>query len=187
MTELAIRRLTLRKTTTVAVLSRLPAQMLSLGIRFDIDPMTYDDEEEEDDDEGEGEAEEKGLGASAAVISKMGNLKELRIAGVGEGSLNWQKDQDRALSSMFDKLHQLEKVSIISYYAHHVHSGLNGDSVMFSLVQHNPNLRDVRFHGIYFTAAAFASLAQLQHLTHITLGMAYGVGEEFRLTQFSRC
>ena len=40
---------------------------------------------------------------------------------------------------------------------------------MSSLVLQNPNLSHIRFHGINFTAAAFASLAQLQHLSHITL------------------
>ena len=163
----AIRRLTLRYGTTVAVLDRLPAaQMLSLDIRFDFDPAASDNDEDEDDG---GEDEKEGPDEFAAVISQMSNLKEVSIYDTGHDSPNGSKYH--ALSSMFDKLRQLEKVSIITKHARFVHGGSHGDSYVFSLVQHNPNLRDVCLRGIRFTLAAFASLAQLHHLSHITLNL----------------
>ena len=162
----AIRHLTLQMPATVAVLSRLPAaQMLSLDVRFAFDSVAYEVEEEDED----GEDEKEGLDEFAAVISRMSNLKELSIFDVGTGSSNEKKDQIQAPSSMSDKLHQLEKLSIITNYAHFAESRFNWDSVMFSLSQQNPNLRDICFRGIDLTSAAFASLAELQHLSHITM------------------
>ena len=163
----AIRRLCLQEDAKVAVLDRLPAaQMLSLDIRFDFDPAASDEEDDEDD---EVENEKKGPDEFATVISQMSNLKQLSIYDAGQYSPNANKDPYHALSSMFDKLRQLEKVSIITKHARFSHSVSNGDSVVFSLVQQNPNLSDVCLHGIHFTTAAFTSLAQLQHLSHIEL------------------
>ena len=49
--------------------------------------------------------------------------------------------------------------------------GFNLDSVMISLVQQNPNLRDVYLSCIDLTSAAFASLAQLHYLRQIALDL----------------
>ena len=156
----AIRRLELEEGATVAVLDRLPAaQMLSLHVEFDFDPVAHHDEE---DDEKHGPEE------FAAVISRMSNLKELSIFD-RQKSRNANKDPYPALSSIFDKVHQLQKVCIMTDHARFSHSGLNGDRVMFALAQQNPNLSNVLFRGIEFTSAAFASLAQLRHMSRITL------------------
>ena len=164
----AIRRLSLRRGVTGALLHNLPAdQMLSLHI--ELEEKAY---EEEDQDIG--------LKACAPVIAEMNNLKELDISLRFATAADQKMCAIHALSSMFDQLHQLQKVSIISNFAHSVQSRFNGDSVMYSLVQENPNLRDIHFRGFYFTAAAFASLAQLHHMSHISLELYSGVDSDIK-------
>ena len=163
----AIRRLSLQEDAKVAVLRRLPAaQMLSLNVSFDFDPAASDDEDDGEENEKDGPEE------FSAVISRMSNLKELSILDIGEEASNGQ-DPYHAFSSMINRLRQLERAYIITDHTRFVHSGSNGDSVVFSLVQQNPNLRDLRLRGIRFTPAAFASLAQLQHLSHVSLNLCY--------------
>ena len=72
-----------------------------------------------------------------------------------------------AFSSMFDDLPQLEKICII--VAADGRAMVNGDKIMCSLVQQSATLCHVFFCGINFTAAAYASLAQLQNLSDLTL------------------
>ena len=164
----AIRRLTLQAETTVAVLDRLPAaQMLSLDLRFDFDSATHEVENDGGADENEG------LDEFATVIARMSSLKELSIYDIRRRSPTKTQDPGQALSIMFNKLHHLEKVSIVTNYANFIHSGSNRDSIMLSLGQQNPNLRDVCFRGIDFTPAAFASLAQLRHVSHISLELFF--------------
>ena len=99
------------------------------------------------------------LRACAAVISEMRYLKELSFFVHLNSRI--RMDASQILSRMFHRLHQLEKVSI---RVESNHSYGNGDNIIFSLVQQNAQLRDVRFSGFNFTSAAYASLAQLQHL-----------------------
>ena len=155
----AIRRLALLEETTPAVLRRLPAaQMLSLNVSFELGPVVDHDEEDG------GEDEKPEMNEFASVISRMTNLKELSIRDLESNAPNAWKDPTQALRSMFEKLHQLEEISI-----HFMPCGFNLDSVMISLVQQNPNLRKVSLNFFDLTSAAFASLARLQHLSHINL------------------
>ena len=143
-------------TTTVAVLGGLPAaQMLSLSLLLEFDHVA-----DQDEDDG-GEDEEEGMHQFVEVISRMTNLKELRL---DAGYENLLTDPTQALRSIIDKLHQLEKIFI--YFRP---CEFNMDSVISLLVQRNPNLRDVSFADADFTSAASASLAQLQHLSHIAV------------------
>ena len=181
----AIRHLSLREIASVALLRSLPAaQLLGLDVRVSIE---FDFEDEDEHEHGNGGGEEgdefrqwcektrtasirfEELQPYTRVIGEMSNLKELAIM------CHFEHRRDRAdpgleLTSMFAGLHQLEKVSISLY---HMGTCLKADKIMDSLVQPNPNLRDVSFRGIEFSPAAYASLAQLHHLSIIFLGMDY--------------
>ena len=160
----AIKRLTMRKDMTFALLNSLPAeQMLSVNMTIGTD-RTVDKEQMDAD-----------LIESAAVISRMSNLKELCVSGNLSPSPNRGVDLCHALVSMFETLHVLEKVSI---GINHDHNEGHVNSIITSLVQENANLRDVRFANIYLTAAAYVSLAQLNNLSNITLEMADNIRGE---------
>ena len=159
----AIRRLTMYERMTVALLERLPAaQMLGLNVKFDFHSVEYDVNNEKD--------EEEELEACAAVIGEMINLTELSITVfLTDSSPKRRTDPSLALSRMFARMHQLEKVSITVSNDHSRKE--SGQMIMSSLVQQNANLRHVYFSGINITAAAYQLLAQLHHLSHITLDM----------------
>ena len=156
----AIKSLDVNEGTSVALLKSLPAaQMLSLSVRL-VFPIVgiYDDEEEEEDK----------LEEWVAAIARMVNLKELNIIAECE-YMQEIPDVSYALSFIFDRMHQLEKVSI--YFSDDRNRGGNADTIMSSLVQQNANLSHIQFSGLIITAAAHESMAQLHHLSHITLDM----------------
>ena len=161
-----IRRLTMRKEMTFALLNSLPAdQMLSLNFAIGTDRALSESEDKQVQE----------VKVCAVVTAGNSNLKELCLSGCFIPVPNRTMDLGHSLISMLSKLHQLEKVSI---GINHDHNEEHGDKIINSLVQQNANLRDVRFANIHLTAAAYASLAQLHHLSHITLDMAYDVGGE---------
>ena len=160
----AIRLLWVMSKTRGEFLKHLPAaQMLSLLIQLGI--SDDDDEDENDEDEEEGIADHdvaEELESSAAAISGMRHLKELDLT---VGCVYWQKrpDLSHGLSSMFHELHELESVSIRVRHEKHDHCRFNGwlvgEEIASSLVQQNPNLRDVYFDGINSTHSIAGSAA----------------------------
>ena len=60
---------------------------------------------------------------------------------------------------MFHELHELEKISIHIHHDGNDPSRFNGwlvgEEIVSSLVQQNPNLSHIRFHGINFISSCF--------------------------------
>ena len=151
----SIRRLNVKGSITLDFLKSLPAaQMLSLDIRLLLSFPEHDNHNDEE------------LVECAAVISGMHSLEELSIDAQLNPLIRKTMDLSPSLSSMFQKLHHLEKVSI---RIDGNHSRKSGNNIMSALVQQNTKLHDVCFSGFNFTSAAYASLAQLQHLSHFSL------------------
>ena len=163
----AIKHLNIRESTIVPLLSRLPAaQMLSLNVSLRrAENEEKDDFEEEDADE---------LEACAAVIAGMVILAELSISFSSDLFSIRSPDTNHALSIIFNGLHQLEKLSILARHENfRLSDMLECNEVISSLVRQNPGLRDIRFVGMDFTSACFASLSQLHHLSHIHLDICF--------------
>ena len=134
----ALTQLTVVRQVTAEFLTRLPAdQMLCLVVVF-LHQM-----------------ERKGV---VTAISKMKNLKILKLTDSG------LSEAGDALSSIFDDMHHLEKVRLVSYF-----NCFTGDAMISTLANQNPKLSDVNFDQIHLTDAALTSLAQLQHLTDVEI------------------
>ena len=93
------------------------------------------------------------------AFSRMMSLKSLTFTYDGS------KYPDGSLSSIFNNKVHLEKV--------HLHvcgdSSLNEDEAIATLVNQNPKLSHVYLERICVTDAALTSLAQLHHLTHVSV------------------
>ena len=96
-----------------------------------------------------------------SAVSKMKNLKSLKLTDSG-----WSEADDTltTLSSIFDNMHDLEKVRL-----HSDHNCFTGDAMISTLVNQNTKLSHISFVRIHLTDAALTSLAQLQHLTKIRI------------------
>ena len=131
----ALTHLTVERTVTAEFLSSLPADQI-LSLDVDSDRQVV-----------------------VSAVSKMKNLKSLMLAYMRSG------EADDALSIIFDNMHHLEKVGLVSFD----HRSKQGDRMIATLANQNPMLSLVSFFQIDLTDADLTSLAQLQHLTDVII------------------
>ena len=100
-----------------------------------------------------------------AAVSRMRNLKSLKF------KYNVSAHPDGSLRSIFDNMIHLEKVHFHAY----AYGFRKEDEAIATLVNQNPKLSHVYLNGIRVTDAAVTLLAQLQHLTDVTVSFGHRV------------
>ena len=90
------------------------------------------------------------------AISKMKNLTSLTLTEFGYFG------KDDTFSSIFDNMHHLEHVRLSDHVC-------QSDRMIATLANQNPKLSNISFRRIGLTDAGLTSLAQLQHLTNVSI------------------